>query len=78
MSTRFEFCTELDSFCSVHIEHMNGSPTHGGEPDDRYLSESKVRLPSLVSRVEEWGDVAALWINTSQVRAFVEVTVVTG
>ena len=78
LSTRFEFCTELNSFRSVHIEHLNGSPTHGGDPDNRYVSELKVRLPSLVSGVKERGDVAALWINTSQVRAFMEIAVLTG
>jgi hypothetical protein len=78
LSTRFEFCAELYSFRSVHIEHLNGSSTHGGEPDNRYVSQFKVRLPPLVARVEERGDVAALWINASQVRAFVKVAVVTG
>lgn len=76
--TRFEFCAKLNSFRSVHIEHLNSSSTYGSKPDDRYVSEFKVCLPLLVSRVKERSDMAAQWINASQVRALVQVAVVTG
>jgi hypothetical protein len=38
---RFELCAELNSFRCVHIENLNGSPTHRCKPDNRFVLKFK-------------------------------------
>lgn len=66
---------KVELIVRVHVQDLDGRPTDGGSTGDVDSLESKVILPSLLARVESFGDGAGERVNARQVGAFVEVTV---
>jgi hypothetical protein len=66
---------EVELIVRVHVQDLDGRPTDGGSAGDVDSLEGKVILPSLMARVEQFGDRAGERVNAGQVGAFVEITV---
>jgi hypothetical protein len=69
---------EFQLLVAVHAEHADGGAANLGLADDVNAIPSEMLVPVLLARVKERGQSIGLGINSSEIGAFVEITVDAG
>lgn len=67
--------TEGKLIICIHVQHAYRGATDGSLPHNVDPIPHKVALPLMTSRVEQFGHLIGLRINTCQIRAFVQITI---